>query len=64
MAEVEIHEPKAEGLAPPADITQFDALYDALSQKFPGLTGDPGGAAVFQFAASPIEAGWTTGGDG
>jgi hypothetical protein len=63
MAEVEIHEPKAEGLAPPADITQFDALYDALSQKFPGLTGDPGGAAVFQFAASPIEAGWTIGVD-
>lgn len=49
--------------APPAGITQFDYLYDALTQKYPGLTGDPGGAAVFQFAAAPISADWTTGND-
>ena len=53
----------AAGPTAPADLTQFDYLYDALTDKFPGLTGDTGGAAVFQFTAAPIAADWVTGND-
>src|SRR3954463_13877131 len=45
---------------PPANLTQFDMLYDALADKFPGLVGDTGGAAVFQFTSAPISADWVT----
>ena len=45
------------------DLSQFDYLYDALTKQYPGLTGDPDGTSVFQFATTPIAASWTTGND-
>ena len=45
------------------DQSQFAYLYDALTKKYPGLTGDPDGTSVFQFATTPQEASWMVGTD-
>ncbi|MDF2986046.1 MAG: hypothetical protein K0R50_1556 [Eubacterium sp.] len=43
--------------------TQFDYLYDALSQKFPGLVAKSSETSVFQFSQVPVAANWVTGND-
>lgn len=43
--------------------TQFDYLYDALAQKFPGLVAQNSKTSVFQFSQVPIAANWVTGND-
>lgn len=43
-------------------LTQFDYLYDALANKYPGLVASDG-SQVFQFAVAPIGASWVTGND-
>lgn len=37
--------------------TQFEYVYDALAQKYPGLVA-PAKQAIFQFAAAPLAATW------
>lgn len=44
-------------------LSQFNYLYDALTKKYPGLTGDPDGTSVFQFTTTPTQASWSTGTD-
>ena len=46
------------------DKTQFDYLYDALAQKYPGLVAANDNASIFQFAQAPVAANWVTGNDG
>jgi|GEM_PF-5216879 len=43
--------------------TQFDYLYDALAQKYPGLVAKNSDSSVFQFSQMPIAANWITGND-
>ncbi|OPX45167.1 hypothetical protein CLHUN_10540 [Ruminiclostridium hungatei] len=43
--------------------TQFDYLYDALAQKYPGLVAKNSDSSVFQFSQMPIAANWVTGND-
>lgn len=43
--------------------TQFDYLYDALAQKFPGLVAKNSGTSVFQFSQVPVAANWVTSND-
>jgi hypothetical protein len=42
------------------ELTQFDYLFNALANKFPGIASASGGASLFQFATSPIAATWET----
>jgi len=43
--------------------TQFDYLYDALAQKFPGIQAADGKNTVFQFMQTPLGANWKSGDD-
>jgi hypothetical protein len=46
-----------------ADKTQFDYLYDALAQRYPGIAKANGESANFQFMQTPMTADWVTGHD-
>lgn len=46
-----------------SDKSQFDYLYDALAQKYPGLADADGVTSAFQFTELPIEANWVLGTD-
>ena len=46
------------------DYTQYDYLYDALAQKYPGLVAAKNASSVFQFSQVPVAANWITGNDG
>jgi len=43
--------------------TQFDYLYDALAQRYPGIASADGRSANFQFMQTPMAADWGTGRD-
>jgi hypothetical protein len=42
-----------------SDKTQFDYLYDALAQKYPGIKNCDGKNTMFQFVTTPIAADWS-----
>ncbi len=43
--------------------TQFDYLYNALAQKYPGLVAKDNDSSAFQFSQMPIAANWVTSND-
>jgi hypothetical protein len=43
------------------DKTQFDYLFDALAQKYPGIAAADGVTSNFQFMETPKSASWVTG---
>ena len=43
--------------------TQFDYLFDALAQKYPGIADADGVSSCFQFMETPMAANWTLGSD-
>lgn len=43
--------------------TQFDYLYDALAQKYPGIQNADGRSTLFQFVTTPLAAAWKSGND-
>lgn len=45
------------------DKTQFDYLFDALAQKYPGIKNADGKNTLFQFSTFPIAASWKEGRD-
>jgi len=46
-----------------SDKTQFDYLYDALAQKYPGIKNTDGRNTMFQFVTTPTSADWANGND-